>query len=247
MFACGSQVQDMATLSALPASGTLSLLLIDDDRELCGMMQEFFAENGHRLTVAYDGRNGLAQALGGQYDLIILDVMLPQINGFTLLHQIRRHSAVPVIMLTARSHRSDRIEGLDKGADDYLAKPFDPDELLSRIRAVFRRIGSSQHLQDSVTRFGEIRIDVSRREVWKGRRLVELTAMEFDIFDLLARSAGRIVSRDEITEALFERKATHSDRSLDVHISRLRKKLESGHTLIRTIRGVGYVFTSAER
>jgi DNA-binding response OmpR family regulator len=195
----------------------------------------------------HNGRDGLARALEGQYDLVILDVMLPQINGFTLLHQIRRQSAVPVIMLTARAHRSDRIEGLDKGADDYLVKPFDPDELLSRIRAVLRRIAGSHHLNDTITRFGEIRIDGNKREVWKGKRLVDLTAMEFDIFDLLARSAGRIVARDEITEALFEREATPLDRSLDVHISRLRKKLESGHTLIRTIRGVGYVFTSTER
>ena len=237
----------MATPGTSPVSGKLSLLLIDDDAELCSMMQEFFAENGHRVTAVHNGRDGLARALEGQYDLVILDVMLPQINGFTLLHQIRRQSAVPVIMLTARAHRSDRIEGLDKGADDYLVKPFDPDELLSRIRAVLRRIAGSHHLNDAVTRFGEIRIDGNKREVWKGKRLVDLTAMEFDIFDLLARSAGRIVSRDEITEGLFERKATSSDRSLDVHISRLRKKLESGHTLIRTIRGVGYVFTSTER
>jgi DNA-binding response OmpR family regulator len=211
------------------------------------MIQEFFAESGHRVTAVHNGRDGLARALDGQYDLVILDVMLPQINGFTLLHQIRRQSAVPVIMLTARAHRSDRIEGLDKGADDYLVKPFDPDELLSRIRAVLRRIASSHHLNDAVTRFGDIRVDVNKREVWKGKRLVDLTAMEFDIFDLLARSAGRIVSRVEITEALFQREATPSDRSLDVHISRLRKKLESGQTLIRTIRGVGYVFTSIER
>lgn len=210
------------------------------------MMEEFFAENGHRVTVVHNGRDGLARAQENQYDLVILDVMLPQINGFTLLHQLRRHSAVPVIMLTARSHRSDRIEGLDKGADDYLAKPFDPDELLSRVRAVLRRNAASRYQIEAVTRFGEIRVDATRREVWRGNRLIDLTAMEFDIFDLLARSAGRIVSRQEITEALFERKATPSDRSLDVHISRLRRKLESGHTLIRTIRGVGYVFTSAE-
>ena len=233
----------MAATGTSPASRKLSLLLIDDDAELCAMMQEFFAENGHRMTAVHNGRDGLARALEGPYDLVILDVMLPQINGFTLLHQIRRQSAVPVIMLTARTHPSDRIEGLDKGADDYLVKPFDPDELLSRIRAVLRRIASSHRLNDAATTFGEIRIDVNRREVWKGKRLVDLTAMEFDIFDLLARSAGRIVSRDEITEGLFERKPTPSDRSLDVHISRLRKKLESGHTLIRTIRGVGYVFT----
>jgi DNA-binding response OmpR family regulator len=237
----------MATPGISPAHGKLSLLLVDDDAELCSMMQEFFAEYGHHVTVAYNGRDGLKQAVEGQYDLVVLDVMLPQINGFTVLHQIRRHSAVPVIMLTARAHRSDRIEGLDKGADDYLVKPFDPDELLARIRAVLRRISTSHNLNDAVTRFGKIRIDVNRREVWKGNRLVDLTAMEFDIFDLLARSSGRIVSRDEITEALFERETNPSDRSLDVHISHLRKKLESGHTLIRTIRGVGYVFTSAER
>src|SRR5271170_2583409 len=237
----------MATPSTSPTSGKLSLLLIDDDAELCGMMQEFFAENGHRVTAAYNGRDGLKQAVEGQYDLVVLDVMLPQINGFTVLHQIRRHSAVPVIMLTARAHRSDRIEGLDKGADDYLVKPFDPDELFARIRAVVRRISTSRHLNDAVTRFGTIRIDGNKREVWKGSQLVDLTAMEFDIFDLLARSAGRIVSREEITETLFEREANPSDRSLDVHISRLRKKLESGHILIRTIRGVGYVFTSTER
>ncbi len=236
----------MATLNTPSAIGNLSLLLIDDDVELCNMMQEFFAENGHRITAVHGGRDGLARALEGHYDLVILDVMLPQINGFTLLHQLRRHSEVPVIMLTARTHRSDRIEGLDKGADDYLVKPFDPDELLSRVRAVLRRIATSRYLNETMTRFGEIRIDASRREVWRGNHLIDLTAMEFDILDLLVRSPGRIVSRDEITEALFERKATPSDRSLDVHISRLRKKLESGHTLIRTIRGVGYVFTSAE-
>src|SRR5271166_2072531 len=143
----------MATLSISPAFGKLSLLLIDDDTELCSMMQEFLAESGHELTSVHNGRDGLSRALDGQYDLVILDVMLPQINGFTLLHQLRRHSAVPVIMLTARTHRSDRIEGLDKGADDYLVKPFDPDELLSRIRAVLRRIAGSAYLSDAVTRF----------------------------------------------------------------------------------------------
>jgi DNA-binding response OmpR family regulator len=236
----------MATLGTSSALGSLSLLLIDDDVELCTMMQEFFAENGHRITAVHNGRDGLARAQQDQYDLVILDVMLPQINGFTLLHQLRRHSDVPVIMLTARSHRSDRIEGLDKGADDYLVKPFDPEELLSRVRAVLRRIASSRYQIDAVTRFGEIRVDANRREVWRGKHLIDLTAMEFDIFDLLARSAGRIVSRQEITEALFARKSTLSDRSLDVHVSRLRKKLEFGHTLIRTIRGVGYVFADVE-
>src|SRR6202161_480105 len=176
----------MATPGTTSASGKLSLLLIDDDVELCTMMQELFAENGHQASAIHNGRDGLARALEGQYDLVILDVMLPQINGFTLLHQIRRQSAVPVIMLTARAHRSDRIEGLDKGADDYLVKPLHPDELLSRIRAVLRRMAGSHHLNDGLTRFGEIRIDVNKREVWKGKRLGDLTSMEFDLFDLLA-------------------------------------------------------------
>jgi DNA-binding response OmpR family regulator len=223
----------------------LSLLLIDDDVELCSMMREFFGEAGHHLNCAYNGRDGLATAMKSNFDLIVLDVMLPIINGFTVLQQLRRRKQVPVIMLTARVHRQDRLQGLNAGADDYLPKPFDADELLARIRAVLRRAGRWEYgAEDSIKSFGDIQVNIPAREVWAGGRMVDLTALEFDILELLIRSAGRIVSRTEITSSLLEREATPYDRALDVHVSHLRRKLERGRTLIRTVRGVGYVFTA---
>ena len=223
----------------------LSLLLVDDDAELCGMMREFFAEAGHHLDCAYNGREGLACALRGAYDLIILDVMLPIIDGLAVLQQLRRRKDEPVIMLTARVQHQDRILGLNTGADDYLPKPFDPDELLARIRAVLRRGDKSTRGSGAAVTVGSIRVNPATREVWTSGLAVELTSMEFDLLELLMRSAGRVVSRDEITAVLFEREATPYDRFLDVHISHLRKKLEGGRSLIRTVRGVGYVFTGA--
>ena len=182
----------------------LSLLLVDDDAELCSMMKEFFAEMGHNLNCAHNGRAGLARALRGTYDLIILDVMLPLVNGFTVLQQLRRRKDVPVIMLTARTQREDRIAGLNTGADDYLPKPFDPDELLARIRAVLRRTGK---LPGSGSRknYGNIVVDSQTREVWRGDQKVDLTSLEFDILNMLVRAAGRVISRDEITLTLLER------------------------------------------
>jgi DNA-binding response OmpR family regulator len=221
----------------------LSLLLVDDDAELCEMMREFFAEAGHDLECACTGREGLASALRGGFDLVILDVMLPGIDGLTVLEQIRHRKDTPVIMLTARVQRHDRILGLNLGADDYLPKPFDPDELMARIRAVLRRTEATSRHADRAVTFGKIRLNMGTREVWSAGLPVELTAMEFDLLELLIRSAGRVVSRDEITAVLFEREASPYDRFLDVHISHLRKKLDDGRSLIRTIRGVGYVFT----
>src|SRR6266567_3065327 len=223
----------------------LSLLLVDDDAELCGMMREFFAQTGHRLECAYNGREGLSAALGGAHDLVILDVMLPVLDGFGVLTQLRRRKAVPVIMLTARVQQQDRIQGLDAGADDYLPKPFDPDELLARIRAVLRRTEARIPVSAESLSIGAIRLNPATREVWSSGVLVELTEMEFELLEMLIRSAGRVVSREEITAALFEREATPYDRFLDVHISHLRKKLEDGRRLIRTVRGVGYIFAGA--
>jgi two-component system response regulator CpxR len=225
------------------AERQLSLLLVDDDAELCEMMREFFTEAGHRLECACNGREGLASALRGGYDIVILDVMLPGIDGLTVLEQLRRRKDLPVIMLTARVQRQDRILGLNSGADDYLPKPFDPDELMARIRAVLRRTEATSRQPDTAVTFGKIRVNVATREVWSAGAPVELTSMEFDLLELLMRSAGRVVSREEITAVLFEREATPYDRFLDVHISHLRKKLEGGRNLIRTVRGVGYVFT----
>lgn len=222
----------------------LSLLLVDDDAELCGMMREYLAQAGHNLECAHDGRTGLSLALSGSFDLVILDVMLPVLDGFEVLKQLRRRMAVPVIMLTARVQQQDRIEGLNSGADDYLPKPFDPDELLARVRAVLRRTEASQPAAAELN-VGTLRLNPATREAWSGGAPVELTSMEFDLLEMLARSAGRVVSREEITAALFEREATPYDRFLDVHISHLRKKLNDGPRMIRTIRGVGYIFTGA--
>jgi DNA-binding response OmpR family regulator len=223
----------------------LSLLLVDDDKELCAMMKEFFAEAGHRLDCEYDGRRGLAAAASGTYDLVILDVMLPILDGFTVLQHLRRRSDLPVIILTARVQHQDRILGLNAGADDYLLKPFDPDELLARIRAVLRRTDTAHWKGSTEVTIGDVRINATTREVWIAGSPVELTEMEFDLLEMLMRSAGRVISRDELTLALFERTAAPYDRILDVHISHLRKKLEGGRSLIRTIRGVGYVFARA--
>ena len=171
--------------------------------------------------------------------------MLPIVDGLSVLQQLRKRKQVPVILLTARVHRQDRISGLNAGADDYLPKPFDPDELLARIRAVLRRSGRVDSFPDeSIKTIGEMQVRWPAREVWIGGRLIDLTALEFDILELLIRSAGRIVSREEITATLLERESSPYDRALDVHISHLRRKLEHGRALIRTVRGVGYVFTA---
>jgi DNA-binding response OmpR family regulator len=231
---------------AIPSSekkNRLSLLLVDDDVELCSMMQEFIREAGHHLDVAHDGREGLMRILNGSYDLAILDVMMPVIDGVTVLQQIRRRANIPVILLTARVQLEDRIHGLNAGADDYVPKPFDPDELHARIHAILRRTQRSQESMEKITTIGDLRLDATTREVRLSGNPIELTSIEFDVLELLVRSVGRVVSRDEITMLIFGRESTPYDRFLDVHISHLRKKLECGKTLIRAIRGVGYIFT----
>ena len=218
------------------------LLLVDDDAELCGLMVDFFSQHGFRVESAYDGRRGLARALGGGFDLILLDVMLPGLDGFEVLHQLRRQSSVPVIMLTARTEQADRINGLNAGADDYLPKPFGPEELLARIRAVLRRAFQSG-LEAKALQAGSLRLDSATRQVWREGMQLELTSVEFEILSLLMRSAGRSVSRDEIAGILYHRQAMPYERAIDVHVSHLRKKLErQGHSMIRTVRGVGYLF-----
>lgn len=221
-----------------------SILLVEDDTELCALMADFFTQHGLSLEAAHDGRKGLQRALEGSFDLVILDGMLPVLDGFEVLKQLRRRSEVPVIMLTARTDQRDRIAGLNAGADDYLPKPFGPEELLARIRAVLRRSGASEQGKSQTFEIDGLKLDERSREVWAGDERIDVTSIEFDILDLLARSAGRIVSRDELTAALYQRESNPYERSLDVHISHLRKKLERGEmTPIRTIRGVGYMFS----
>ena len=220
-----------------------TLLLVDDDAELCGLMVDFFSQHGFRVESAYDGRRGLARALEGSFDLVLLDVMLPGLDGFEVLHQLRRQTSVPVIMLTARTEQADRISGLNAGADDYLPKPFGPEELLARIRAVLRRSSQGRLQPATVLEGGSLRLDPNSRRVWRDTTQLDLTSIEFEILSLLMRSAGRSVSRDEIAGILYHREAMPYERAIDVHVSHLRKKLEQGgHSMIRTVRGVGYLF-----
>jgi two-component system, OmpR family, response regulator CpxR len=229
-----------ATSEGRPAQAEPSILLVDDDAELGGLLGTFLGQRGFRLEVALDGRRGLARALAGDHDLILLDAMMPGLDGFDLLRLVRRQSEVPVIMLTARTAQEDRVAGLEAGADDYLPKPFGTAELLARIRAVLRRTGRAPKELD-VLDAGAVRLIPSAREVTVEGSAVALTTIEYDILEFLVHAAGRIVSRDELTAALYRRRATKFDRTLDMHICNLRKKLGEHGDLIRTVRGVGYL------
>jgi two-component system response regulator CpxR len=218
------------------------ILLIDDDAELCTLLVEFLSREGFSLECEHEGTRGLDRAVHGGCDLVILDVMLPGLDGFEILRRLRPESRVPVLMLTARGEDLDRITGLEMGADDYLAKPFNPRELVARIRAILRRLERPASTEGPLEVNG-VRIDPGTREASANGEPVELTTFEFDILELLMRSAGKVVSRDDLMEHLYHRKATAFDRSVDMHVSHLRKKLETGHPLIKTIRGVGYQFS----
>jgi two-component system response regulator CpxR len=221
------------------------ILLVDDDAELCALLTEFLRREGFTVDCAHDGHQGLEMALKPGVDLVVLDVMLPGIDGFEILKRLRQHSKVPVMMLTARGEDVDRIVGLELGADDYLPKPFNPKELAARIRAILRRYAPRPPAPSSRVEMNGIVLNPGTREVLSNGKPVELTTFEFDILDLLMRSAGHVLSRDALMENFYSRKATPFDRSLDMHVSHLRKKLEKGEALIKTIRGVGYQFAQS--
>jgi two-component system response regulator CpxR len=216
------------------------ILIVDDDEELAGLLSELMTREGFRVDMQHDGLKGLAAALGGGYDLMVLDVMLPGLDGFEILRRVRRESRMPVLMLTARGEDEDRIIGLELGADDYLPKPFNTRELVARVRAIMRRLEERRPGQKFEV--NGITIDPGTRDVTRNGVPVEVTTFEFDILETLMRAAGRVVSRDDLMEELYGRKATPFDRSVDMHISHLRKKLESDKPLIKTVRGVGYQF-----
>jgi two-component system response regulator CpxR len=217
----------------------VSTLIIDDDTELCALLEEFMKREGLEVTFAHDGVHGLDRALAGGFDLIVLDLMLPGLDGFQLLKRLRAQSKVPVLMLTARGEEVDRIVGLDLGADDYLPKPFNPRELLARIRAILRRV---QVRGKGRIEVNGVVVDPGTREVFCDDHPVEMTTLEFDILETLVRGAGSVVSRDALMESMYNRKSTPFDRSIDMHVSHLRRKLETTRTLIKTVRGVGYQF-----
>jgi len=216
------------------------ILIVDDDEELAGLLSELLTREGFKVDMQHDGVKGLAAAQGGGYDLMVLDVMLPGMDGFEILRRVRRESRLPVLMLTARGEDEDRIIGLELGADDYLPKPFNTRELVARVRAIMRRL--EERRPGIKLEVNGISIDPGTRDVHRNGTPVEVTTFEFDILETLMRAAGRVVSRDDLMEELYGRKATPFDRSVDMHISHLRKKLEGDKPLIKTVRGVGYQF-----
>ncbi len=228
------------------------LLVIDDDHELVNLLKRFLEGEGFQVDAAYDHPSGLSAALAGGHELVILDVMLPGGSGFELLKALRKQSGIPVLLLTARGDAVDRILGLEIGADDYLAKPFDPRELVARVRAIFRRtrelagpaVGGEQ--EEALT-VGNVWLSVSSRAVTCGGKPVELTSLEFNVLELLLRRAGTVVTREQIAEIALGRPLNPLDRSVDVHVSHLRKKLggcAGADDLIRPIRGIGYFLTA---
>jgi len=221
----------------------VEVLLVDDDLELCASLTKLLAMDGFRLTAVHDAEAGIRQAVQEQYSLVILDVMLPGGDGRKVLRQIRVTSGVPVIMLTARGDEADRIAGLEDGADDYLPKPFNPRELVARMKAVLRRRAEVE--PPSVFRIGDLEIRGQSRSVMREGVKVELTGAEFDILVLLVRSPGKVLSREEIAQTALGRPIGMLDRSIDNHISNLRKKLGNfqGSERIRNIRGTGYAYT----
>jgi len=228
------------------------LLIVDDDQKLVNLLKRFLEGEAFQVDAAYDYASGLAAALSGEHELIILDVMLPGGSGFELLKALRRQSAVPVLLLTARGEAIDRILGLEIGADDYLAKPFDPRELVARIRAIFRRTrepapAGPRAEHDEVLTAGDVRMSVGKRTVTSSNTPIELTTVEFNVLELLLRRAGTVVTREQIAEIALGRPLSAFDRSVDVHVSHVRKKLGVGPStedMIRPVRGIGYLLAA---
>lgn len=251
--------------NAIPYSATLRALLIDDDIKLAKLVSEYLRREGIDIEAAHDGENGLQRAQNGQFDILILDVMLPGIGGFEVLRRLRASNEsaahLPVLMLSARVEEVDRVLGLELGADDYLSKPFSSRELVARLRAILRRWRAippeGTRLQsavaqpdDKIIRVGDVELDGAAREVHCNNRLLDLTSGEFDILEVLMNNAGEIVTRDAIAKAALGRPLTPYDRSIDVHIYNLRRKLgpdaENGER-IKSVRGMGYLYSRHRR
>jgi two-component system response regulator CpxR len=227
------------------------ILVIDDDRDLCELLAEYLSQEGFWVETVHDGEKGMEKALSGSYGAIVLDVMLPgNRDGFDVLRQMRARIDTPVLMLTARGDDVDRIVGLEMGADDYLPKPFNPRELVARLRAILRRSGrkvgrGSAGIPCVRHRMGDVEMDLGTRSVARAGKPVELTTAEFNLLEILLFRAGRLVTRDELTQRVLGRPLSPYDRSIDVHVSKLRKKLgpePGGAERIKSIRGSGYIY-----
>ena len=224
------------------------ILVIDDDTELCRLLMRFLDGEGFEIECETDGREGVERALSGDFVLVMLDVMMPEVSGFEVLRRIRARSRIPVLMLTARGDTLDRVLGLEMGADDYLPKPFDPSELAARIRAILRRAARPPEATATLTTSG-IELETGTRSARRDGQRIDLTTVEFDLLAALVRSAGRTVSREDLVRDVLGREFSPFDRSIDTHVCNLRKKLgtlEDGSQRIKSVRGTGYILASSQ-
>lgn len=218
------------------------ILIIDDDEELCELVSEYLNVEGFEVEAVHDGASGLQEALAENHDLVILDVMLPKKNGFDVLRGVREKSQIPVLMLTAKGDDMERIVGLEIGADDYLPKPFNPRELVARLRAILRRVQNENNgNQTEKLETDDLEVSVAARSARRKGEEIPLTSVEFDLLVVLLRNIGNVVKKEDLSVQVLERKLSPFDRSLDMHISNLRKKLDNDR--IKTIRSVGYIYT----
>lgn len=252
MLAGAGENRDLVTQIAGDTVPMQRILIIDDDKDLTEMLAEYLGPEGFEIEIARSGEEGLGRARAEEYALVILDVMLPQINGFEVLRRLRGQSQCPVIMLTARGQEVDRVVGLEVGADDYLGKPFSARELLARMNAVMRRTHGAPQKADihNALAIGDVILDEAARTVHCDGKLIELTSLEFDVLRMLLNAAGRIVSRELLFEKVLQRKYSVFDRSIDNHVSSLRKKLgpRIGEVeRIKSVRNAGYIYAYTPR
>jgi two-component system response regulator CpxR len=224
------------------------ILIIDDDEELCELVSEYLTVEGFHVEAVHDGESGLQKAVRDEQDLVILDVMLPKKNGFDVLRELRQTSKIPVLMLTARGEDTERIVGLESGADDYLPKPFNPRELAARLRAILRRAeitDETRQIEDDKIQVDDVEVKISARSATKNGEDLGLTSVEFELLAMLLKNAGTVVKKEDLSERVLERRLSPYDRSLDMHISNLRKKLDAHgeEERIKTIRSAGYIYT----
>lgn len=235
----------------METQGNRRLLVVDDDRKLAGLIRDYLTPMGYEVELRHNGPDGLAEALAMPYEAVILDVMMPGMDGFAVLRELRKKSDVPVLMLTALGEEADRIVGLEIGADDYLPKTFSSRELLARLRAVTRRARSRVTGEDDLRELsaGELRLCEATHTVVLGQEALDLTTLEFAILAALLKSKGRVKTRERLIEEVSERRFDVFDRSIDVHVSSLRRKLgddAKNPRFIRTIRGIGYTLHEPE-
>lgn len=217
-----------------------SILIIDDDTELCEMLSEYLQAENFLVATVHDGVEGITQALSHPYDAIVLDVMLPSADGFTVLREIRAKSVIPILMLTAKGEDIDRIIGLEMGADDYLPKPCNPRELSARLKAILRRTHITS-ISNSYLNAGTLQLNPTSRQVSQAGNKLNLTSTEYNLLEVLMKNTGQVVSKEMLSEQAMGRKLTRYDRSIDMHLSKLRHKLgDDTQQIIQTIRGVGY-------